>query len=124
MKPLFAATALATLALDPDYAACVYPPAPTNLPDGNVATLAQMLAAQKTVQTYNHTMMSYLACIKKQSDQTIAKQATKLKKKQIAELEAIEVKRHNAAVDQLQNIANNFNAQVVIFQKKHAKKGS
>ena len=108
MKSLFAAAALASLALAPAYAACMYPPAPTHLPDGNVATLAQMLSAQKSVKTYNNQMMSYLACIKKQ----------------IAALETMEIKRHNAAIDQLKSIASEFNAQVRIYKKKHATKSN
>lgn len=124
MKSLLAAAVLASLALAPAYADCAFPPAPTNLPDGNVATLAQMLTAQKTVQSYNHSMMAYLACIRKQNDATIAKQSMKLTKKQVTALEAMEVKRHNAAVDQLQNVANEFNAQVRAYQKKHAKSGT
>lgn len=124
MKSLLAAAVLASLALAPAYANCVYPHTPANLPDGNVATLAQMLNAQKTVQTYNHRMMAYLSCIKKQNDATIAKQSMKLSKKQISALEVMEVKRHNAAVDQLKNIAREFNAQVRAYKKKHAKKSN
>ncbi len=124
MKSLLAAAALASLALAPAYANCAYPHVPGNLPNGNVATLHQMLAAQVRVQTYNHAMMAYLACIKKQSDATIAQQALKLTKKQVKELESMEVKRHNAAVTQLQRIAHEFNVQVRVYQKKHSKKGS
>ena len=124
MKSLFAAAAVASLALAPAYAACMYPPAPTHLPDGNVATLAQMLSAQKSVKTYNNQMMSYLACIKKQSDAAIAKDAMKLSKKQIAALETMEIKRHNAAIDQLKSIASEVNAQVRIYKKKHATKSN
>ncbi len=122
MKSLLAAAALAALTLAPAYADCTYPQPPANLPDGNVATLAQTLAAQKSVQAYNGTMNSYLVCIKKQSDATIAKQSLKLTKKQIRSLELMEIKRNNAAVDQLKRVANRFNTQVRIYQKKHAKK--
>ena len=124
MKSLFAAAALAALTLAPAYADCTYPKPPANLPDGNVATLAQMLAAQKSVQAYNGTMNTYLTCIKKQSDATIAKQSLKLTKKQIKSLEIMEIQRNNAAVDQLQKVAKRFNAQVRIYQKKHAKKSN
>ncbi len=123
MKSLLAAAAFASLAIAPAYANCVYPHAPANLPDGNVATLAQMLTAQKTVQTYNHKMMAYLACIKTQSDKTIAEQSLKLSKKQVVALESMEIQRHNAAVDQLKHVAREFNAEVRVYQKKHAKKG-
>ncbi len=124
MKSLLAAAALAALTLAPAYADCTYPKPPANLPDGNVATLAQMLAAQKSVQAYNGTMNTYLGCIKKQSDATIAKQSLKLTKKQIKSLEIMEIQRNNAAVDQLQKVAKRFNAQVRIYQKKHAKKSN
>lgn len=124
MKSLLAAVALASLTLAPAYANCVYPHAPAHLPDGNVATLHQMLAAQKTVQKYNHKMMTYLACIKKQNDAAIAQESTKLTKKQIAAREAMEVKRHNAAVNKLQSVAHEFNAQVRAYEKKHAKKSN
>jgi hypothetical protein len=124
MKSLLAAAAFASLAIAPVYANCLYPHAPANLPDGNVATLALMLAAQKTVQTYNHAMMAYLACIKAQSDKTIAEQSLKLSKKQVAALESMEIQRHNAAIDQLKSIASEFNAQVRIYKKKHATKSN
>lgn len=122
MKSLLAAAGLAALVLSPAYADCAYPPAPTHIPDGNVATMAQMLAAQKAVQNYNDQMTSYLSCIKKQQDKAIADAATKLTKKQVAEMEKIEVKKNNAAVDQLQAVANRFNAQVKVYQAKHSKK--
>ena len=121
MKSLLAAAGLAALVLSPTYAACPYPQAPSHLPDGSVATMAQMLTAQKAVQNYNAQMNHYLACIKRQQDAAIAKAATKLTKKQIAEMENIEIKKNNAAVDQLQTVANQFNAQVKIYEAKHAK---
>lgn len=122
MKLLLAAAGLAALALSPAYADCPYPHAPTNIPDGNVATMAQMLTAQKQVQDYNSHMTVYLACIKAQQDKAIAAAATKLTKKQIAEMENIEVQKNNAAVDQLTAIANQFNTQVKVYQAKHAPK--
>src|SRR6185437_5471072 len=64
MKSLPAAIAIAAAALAPAaYADCSYPPAPTQLPDGSTATLAQMLSAQKAVQAYNEEMNAYLSCI-------------------------------------------------------------
>ena len=122
MKSILVAAGLAALVLSPAYAGCVYPHAPSHIPDGSVATMAQMLAAQKTVQNYNNQMNSYLACIKSAQDKAIAQAATKLTKKQIAEMEQIEVQKNNAAVDQLQTVANKFNAQVKIYMAKHKKK--
>jgi len=123
MKLLLTAAGLAALAVSPAYANCTYPHAPSHIPDGNVATMAQMLKAQKAVRAYNTHMMTYLHCIKHQQDQAIIKASTKLTKKQIKAMEKMEVQKNNAAVDQLQTVANQFNAQVKIYEAKHSKKG-
>ena len=119
MKSLFAAAALAALTLAPAYAACVYPHAPDHIPDGNTATFAQMLAGEKAVKTYNTQMVAYLHCLSQEQDKEIAQASLKLTKKQIAEMRSIDRKRHNAAVEQLMTVAKEFNAEVVIYKKKH-----
>ena len=124
MKLLLAAAGLAALAVSPAFADCAYPHAPSHLPDGSVATMAQMLTAQKAVQTYNSRMMTYMHCIKHQEDNAIVKASTKLTKQQIAKMETMEVQKNNAAVDQLKSVAKQFNTQVKIFQAKHAKKSN
>ncbi|MGH8298356.1 MAG: hypothetical protein ACRES6_03600 [Steroidobacteraceae bacterium] len=113
------AIAIAACALIPvAHADCAYPQAPSHLPDGNTATLNQMLAAQKAVQGYNEQMMAYLSCIKLERDNAMGQSSTKLTKQQKAELDAIEIQKHNAAVDQLHAVADQFNAQVKIFKAK------
>ena len=119
MKSLFAAATLAALIVAPAYAACVYPHAPAHIPDGSTATFAQMLTGEKAVKTYNTQMVSYLHCLTHQQDKEIARAALKLTKKQIAEMRAMDRKRHNAAVEQLMTVAKEFNAQVMIYKKKH-----
>ena len=127
MKLFPAAVALAAIALAPlalaDWAQadCSYPQTPDRLPDGNTATLNEMLAGQKAVQGYNEQMMAYLSCIKLERDNTVAQAGAKLTKQQKAEVEAIEIQKHNAAVDQLHAVADQFNAQVKIFKAKDKK---
>ena len=121
MKLFPAVIALAAALAPAAYADCSYPQAPSHLPDGNTATLPQMLAGEKAVQGYNQQMMAYLSCIKLESDSSIAHSGTQLTKKQKLELEAIEVQKHNAAVDQLQAVAKQFNEQVRIFKAKGKK---
>ena len=127
MKSLPAAIAIAAAALAPlalagsAHADCTYPQAPNHLPDGNTATLNQMLAGQKAVQSYNEQMMAYLSCIKLERDNTMAQSAGKLTKQQKAAVEAIEIQKHNAAVDQLHAVADQFNTQVKIFKAKGKK---
>jgi hypothetical protein len=122
MKSLLTAVAIAATALAPvAYADCTYPQAPAHLPDGNTATLAQMLAAQKVVKNYNDDMTAYLACIKLERDSRVAQAGDKLSKQQKQELAAIEVQKNNAAVDQLHSVADQFNAQVKIFKARDKK---
>ena len=125
MKSLLAAVAIAAAVLAPAaYADCSYPPAPTQIPDGNTATLAQMLAAQKVVAAYNEQMNAYLSCIQLERDSRVAQAGAQLTKQQKQELEAIEIQKHNAAVDQLQAVANRFNAQVKVFKARDKKSDS
>lgn len=122
MKLLPAAIAIAAACLAPVvHADCSYPHAPGQLPDGNTATLNQMLTAQKAVQAYNERMMAYLSCIKLERDNAVAQAGAKLTKEQRKELESIEVQKHNAAVDQLHAVADRFNAQVQIFKARDKK---
>src|SRR5579872_6772564 len=122
MKSLLAAVAIAAAAIAPAaYADCTYPQAPGHLPDGNTATLAEMLAAEKVVQSYNEQMTAYLSCIKLERDSRVAAAGDKLTKQQKQELEAIEIQKNNAAVDQLHSVADQFNVQVKIFKARDKK---
>ncbi len=122
MKSLLTAVTMAAAVLAPAaYADCTYPQAPNHLPDGNTATLAEMLAGQKLVQAYNEQMTAYLACIKLERDNRVAQAGDKLTKQQKQELEAIEIQKNNAAVDQLHAVADQFNAQVKIFKARDKK---
>jgi hypothetical protein len=124
MKLLLAA-AVAAVALAPAaYADCSYPPAPSNLPDGSTATLKEMLAGMQQVSTYNKAMTAYLSCIKLERDSRVAAAGATLTKKQKQELEAIEIQKNNAAVDQLHAVADRFNAQVKIFKARDKKSDS
>ena len=122
MKSLLAAVVIAATILAPAaYADCTYPQAPSQLPDGSTATLAEMLAAQKVVQSYNEEMTAYLSCIKLERDSRVTQAGDKLTKQQKQEMEAIEIQKNNAAVDQLHSVADRFNAQVKIFKARDKK---
>jgi hypothetical protein len=122
MKLLPAAIVIAAAMLAPAaYADCSYPPAPSQLPDGNTATLKEMLAGMQTVKSYNEQMDAYLSCIKLERDSAVAQAGAKLTKQQQQEIEAIEIQKHNAAVDQLHAVADRFNAQVKIFKARGKK---
>jgi hypothetical protein len=121
MKALLA-MAFATALTGTVYADCPYPTAPAKLPDGATATLEEMLAGQKAVQEYSKAINDYNACIDKALDDQIAKGGDKLKPEQKADLQRMEAQKHNAAVDQLQSVADRFNEQVKIFKARTADK--
>jgi hypothetical protein len=125
MKAFFTITALAALA-GPAYADCSYPPPPTKIPDGNTATMNEMLEAKKAVTQYNSDINAYVACIKLEHEAAMTNVKSKAGDKPTPEqkadmdrMEQMEIQKNNAAVDQLQSIANRFNEQVKIYKAKN-----
>jgi hypothetical protein len=120
MKPLFAiALAVATATA---YADCPYPQAPAKIPDGATATLEEMVAGQKAVGEYQKAINDYTTCIDKELDDQIAKGGDKLKADDKKKMQQVEAQKHNAAVDQLQAIADRFNEQVKVYKARTADK--
>ena len=123
MKALLAMAFTAGLALvGPAYADCPYPPAPDKLPDGASATLEDMLAGQKAVKAYQMAIDGYVACIDKELDAAIVKGGDQLKPAQKADMQHVEAQKHNAAIDQVQAVADRFNEQVKVFKARTADK--
>ena len=118
MKALFAITAVVTLA-GPVYADCSYPPPPAKLPDGATATMEEMLEAKKAVTQYNKDINAYVACIKLEHETAVTNAGDKITPEQKAEMEKMEVQKNNAAVDQLQSVADRFNEQVRLYKTAH-----
>jgi hypothetical protein len=119
MKSLFALAATAALSAAA-YADCPYPAAPDKIPDGATATLQDMLAGQKAIGDYNKAVNDYVACIDREVEDAIAKGGDKIKPEQKADMQRVETQKHNAAIDQLQSIADRFNEQVKVFKAKSA----
>src|ERR1700680_4384627 len=114
MKVLFPLAALALFAA-PSYAACTYPTAPSKIPDGATATLAEMVAAQKLVKKFDEEIKAYTACIKLEEDAQLAKGADKLTAEQKSAIEQQQAQKNNAAVDEDQKIADRFKEQIRIL---------
>ena len=104
------------------YADCPYPQAPAKIPDGATATLEDMVAGQKAVGEYQKAINSYTACIDKELDDAIAKGGDKLKPDDKKKMQQMEAQKHNAAVDQLQAVADRFNEQVKVYKARTADK--
>lgn len=121
---------LATLAGGRAYADCVYPQAPTNIPEGSTSTLQQMLAGESAVKAYNADIKAYTDCLKLEHDEALSKadpsKMTPAQKKAYttrkAELDNILIQKNDAAVDEATAVTNRFNEQVRIFKAAHASK--
>ena len=111
------------------HAACSYPKAPSNIPDGATATKEQMVAANQEFKKYNDEMTAYLNCIKLESDDKLAEMskeqpATDEEKKALEakklEFERQQTEKHNAAVDEVSAVVERFNEQVRAYKKKQS----
>ncbi len=128
MNAFLGITAAAVLSAGTAYADCSYPPAPDHIPDGNTATLQEMVEAQKAVKEYDKAINAYVACIQLERNDAVGKLAkpgetpTAEQKKAQQDIERVEVQKHNAAIDQLQSVADRFNEQVKVYKAKNADK--
>ena len=127
MKLFIAIASTAILSAGTAYADCSYPTPPDHIPDGNTATLQEMVTAQKAVKDYDKAINAYVACIQLERDAAIGGLAkpgdtpTADQKKAIEDRRRVEIQKHNAAIDQLQSVADRFNEQVKVYKSKNDK---
>jgi hypothetical protein len=105
-------------------AACVYPQAPQDLPNGSTATKDQMLAAQTAVKEYSKSVQeTYLPCLEQEKNTTITAldQADPEYAQKKSSIEVLQAKKHNAALDELTALATRWSEEIKAFtaaQKK------
>ncbi len=97
-------------------AACIYPRAPERVPDGKTATYEEMAAAQKAVQQFNEDINAYNACL--DLEMSTLEKSGSYDENRLTELRAMQAKRNNAAVDEVQALADQFNEQLRIFKTR------
>jgi hypothetical protein len=119
MKRLIGLALIAATLAAPAFADCSYPKAPGKIPDGNTAALEEMVSAKNSVQAYNKEMEAYLACIKLEANDAVAKQGSTLSEDQKKQMAAMYAQKNDAAVDELQTIAARLNEQIRIYKAKH-----
>lgn len=86
--------------------ACDYPPLVT-IPEADDATMDDMVAAQESVRAYMESMDAYLTCV---NDELAAAGDDAPD-----EFKAIMVSRHNAAVTEMEAVAESWNTQRTEF---------
>lgn len=107
---------VALLAAGAAQATCIYPRAPDRVPDGKTATFEEMAAAQKAVQQFNEDINSYNSCLDMETNALA--NSGQYDEHRIAELRAMQAKKNNAAVDEVQALADQFNEQLRIFKSR------
>jgi len=96
--------------------ACDYPER-VMIPNGNTATKEEMIAGQRGVKKYVADMEIYLDCIveeEKQARDAIADLQPEVEQ----EREDMLNKKYNAAVDEMERLAAQFNAEVQAFRAR------
>ena len=94
--------------------ACDYPQR-VLVPNGNTATKEDMLEGQRKVKQYVSDMDTYLECIER--EETQAREAiADLQPEDEQEREEVFNKKYNAAVDEMERLAAQFNAEVQAYR--------
>lgn len=98
------------------HAECSYPKAPDTVPNGSTASEQEMVSAMAQFKQYNSDVETYLKCLDEET-------AGKVKEAggsagTILQIKAMQSKKHNSAVDELQAAAGKFNEQVRAFKSK------
>ena len=115
---------LAVTGLAQAQTACVYPQAPGTFPDGATAPKEDMVAGQATIKTYATAVQeTYLPCLEKEKVEAIAKldAADEAYAQKKLALEEIHAKKHNAALDELQAVADRWKEEITEFKARDKK---
>ena len=112
---------LAVTGLAQAQTACVYPQAPQTFLDGATAPKEDMVTGQASIKTYASAVQeTYLPCLEKEKVDSIAKldaaDAAYAQKK--LALEEIHAKKHNAALDELQAVADRWKEEITEFKAR------
>ena len=121
IRTIIAGTLLASLAVATASADCTYPKAPTGLPDGATASQDQMVSGMKAIKDYNSQVTDYLSCLETEMNTRLEAAGSDAPADQIEQIKTIHNKRHNAAVEELESTAAQFNEQVKVFKARGKK---
>lgn len=108
--------ALACLVMGTAQATCIYPRKPDKVPDGKTATRDEMIAGQKAVQQFDADVTAYNACL--DMEMAAYEKSGLYDETRLAELRAIQAKKNNAAVDEVQAVADSMNEQIRAYNER------
>ena len=94
--------------------ACDYPTR-VSLANGSIATKEEMVQSQRDVKSFIANMETYLECMIEEEKTTRAA-ITDLQPEEEQQREEMLNKKYNAAVDEMEKVAAEFNAEVQAFK--------
>ena len=118
-KTIACAALLACLATGSAGVTCIYPRAPEHVPDGNTATQAEMIASMNEVKQFDEDITAYTVCLEREMKSL--EDSGQFEPQRLLELHAMQDKKHNAAIDEDEVIAQQFNEQLRIFNARNKK---
>ena len=85
------------------------------------ATQDEMVGGMKAIKEYNSAVTTYLSCLETEMNTRIEAAGPEAPADQVEQIKAIHTKRHNAAVEALEQQAARFNEQVKVFKARDKK---
>ena len=116
MTAMAAALAAGLALAAPAFADCAYPKAPESAPNGSTATEAEMIAGMQAFKKYDADITAYLKCLDEEANARILEAGDNAD--QVKQIKAMTAKKHNAAIDELQARADEFNTQLKAYKAK------
>lgn len=113
MKPFkhkLVAAALLSVLSNQAFAECDSPPAPI-IPDGNVASMDELVSAQKAIKMYQASLGEYRECLKALEETVSTGDDAQEKTTEIMNL-------YNSSVDDEAAVAEEFNSAVQVFKTR------
>ena len=92
------------------HAECPYPQG-VSVPDGATATTEQLVDAQSRIKQWMADMEGYLECLNREE--------AELGREPTADEITLHNQRHNSAVDEMEQVAADFNEQVRAYKKQN-----
>jgi hypothetical protein len=119
MKFLLPLSLTAALLVGPAFADCVAPKEEVKIPNGSTATMDEMLAAKHAIKDNDDAVKGYADCLKNELDAKLAAGGDKMKDEEKQKINLDYANRQNAAVDKLQKLGDQFNAEVRAYKAAH-----
>jgi hypothetical protein len=120
MKALRPLSIVVTLAAAPVFAECVAPLNSVRIPNGNTATMDEILAANHAIQEITTEVEAYTHCLKAEQEAKIAAIGPDITDDQKSRMASQYVNRQKAENEKLQTLADLYSVAVRNFRAKQA----